>query len=157
MSNDSVGRSVKETCNVLWKRFSEGGFIKQPDSIAEWRNIAREYEKHWNFPNCVGAIDGKHVTIHCPARGGSMYFKYKKFHSIVLPAVVNARYEFLIVDMGTAEDLVIIVRMQIIILEEQYIKVCYSFPHQENWFITFPKNILMFSLGMKLSHYVVIF
>ena len=104
MSNASVGRSVKEIYNVLWKTFSEGGFVKQPDSTAEWRNIAKEYEKHWNFPNCVGAIDGKHVTIQCPGRGGSLYFKYKKFHSIVLLAVVNARYEFLIVDMGTVED-----------------------------------------------------
>ena len=31
------------------------------------------------------------------------------------------------------------------------------FPQQENWLITFPKNILMFSLGLKLSPYVVIF
>ena len=29
-----------------------------------------------------------------------MHFKYKKFHSIVLLAVVNARYEFSVVDIG---------------------------------------------------------
>ena len=50
-------------CNVLWKRLSEVGFIKQPDSTAELKNIAKEYEKYWNFPNCVGAIDGKYVTM----------------------------------------------------------------------------------------------
>ena len=33
------------------------GFIKQPDSTAEFRNIVKEYEKYWNFPNCVAAID----------------------------------------------------------------------------------------------------
>ena len=74
MNDASVGRFVKETCNVLWKRISEVGFIKQPDSKAEWRNFSKEYEKYWNFPNCVGEIDEEHVTIQCPARGGSTYF-----------------------------------------------------------------------------------
>ena len=58
--------------------------------------MPKEYEKYWNFPNCVGTIDGKHVTIQCPAREGSLYF----FHSIVLRAVINARYEFSMVDIG---------------------------------------------------------
>ena len=43
------------------------GYIKQPDSTAEWRNIGKEYETYWNFQNYVGAIDGKHVTSQCPA------------------------------------------------------------------------------------------
>ena len=100
MSNSSVGRIVKETCNVLWKRLSEGGFIKQPDSTAEWRNIVKKYEKYWNFPNCVAAIDGKYFTIQCPGRRTSMYFKYEKFLSIVLLTVLNVRYEFSMVDIG---------------------------------------------------------
>ena len=63
MSVASVGRLFRETCHVLWKRLSERGFIEQLDSTtAEWRNIAKEYEKYWNIPN------------QCPARGGSMYF-----------------------------------------------------------------------------------
>ena len=100
MSNFSVGRIVNETCNVLWKRLSEGGFIKQPDSTAEWRNIVKKYEKYWNFPNCVAAIDGKYVTIQCPGRRTSMYFKYEKFLSIVLLTVLNVQYEFSMVDIG---------------------------------------------------------
>ena len=63
MSNASVGRIVKGTCNVLWKRLSEEGFIKQADSTTGWINIAKEHEKYCNFPNCVCAIDGKHDTI----------------------------------------------------------------------------------------------
>ena len=78
----------------------ENGFIDAPDNREKWINVSRDYENKWNFPNCVGAIDGKHVAIQCPPRGGSMYFNYKKFHSIVLMAVVNANYEFILVDVG---------------------------------------------------------
>ena len=132
--------------------FSEGGFIKQPGSTAEWRNIARECEKYWNFPNCVGTIDGKHVSIQCPARGGSMYFNYKKFHSIVLLAVLNAQYEFSMFDIGDYGRL-----SDSSVYATSYLgkaKNQISFPLQENWLVKFPQNILMSSLGMKFSHYV---
>ena len=95
MSSTTVGRIVKETCEVLWKVLLEKNFFNVPSTQEEWKLIARQFEEKWNFPNCVGAIDGKHVMIQCPPRGGSVYFNYKKIHSIVLLAVVNANYEFI--------------------------------------------------------------
>ena len=100
ISTASVSRIVKETCNALWTVLKSKSLINAPATSNEWKTISEQFEKKWNFPNCLGAIDGKHVIIQCPPRGGSMFFNYKKFHSIVLMAVVNANYEFVMVDIG---------------------------------------------------------
>ena len=71
-----------------------------PQTSTEWLSIAKDFEQKWHFNNCIGASDGKHVSIQCPSRCGSLYFNYKKFHSSVLLAVVNANYEFTMVDIG---------------------------------------------------------
>nr|CAI5843170.1 unnamed protein product [Callosobruchus analis] len=55
----------------------------------------------WQFENCLGAMDGKHILIKKPSNSGSYYFNYKGTFSVVLFAIVNANYEFLYVHTGT--------------------------------------------------------
>ena len=102
MSPTTVGRIIKETCSVIWKVLLDNGYLKSPTCEEEWLTIATEFERKWNYPNCVGAIDGKHVVMQAPPRSGSVFYNYKGTHSIVLMAVVNANYEFSMVDVGDA-------------------------------------------------------
>ncbi|KRF98690.1 LOW QUALITY PROTEIN: uncharacterized protein Dwil_GK27242 [Drosophila willistoni] len=66
----------------------------------EWKDVAFDFERQWNFINCIGAIDGKHVHIKKPNCSGSFYYNYKKTFSIVLMAIVNLNYKFMCVEVG---------------------------------------------------------
>lgn len=46
--------------------------------------IADKFEEKWNMPHCIGSIDGKHCIFQAPSNAGSMFYNYKKSHSIVL-------------------------------------------------------------------------
>lgn len=62
-----------------------------PASEEEWKNIAREFGERYQFWNCTGALDGKHVHIQIPPHSGSFFYIYKGHYSIVLMAMANAR------------------------------------------------------------------
>ena len=56
----------------------------------------------WNYPCCLGAIDGKHIAIQQPADTGSEFFNYKHFFSVILFDMVDANYKFIYIDVGAA-------------------------------------------------------
>uniref|UniRef100_A0A182YSR1 DDE Tnp4 domain-containing protein n=1 Tax=Anopheles stephensi TaxID=30069 RepID=A0A182YSR1_ANOST len=73
-----------------------------PRNQTEWLNISKDFNNKWQFPNCLGAADGKHVRIIPPSGSGSQYFNYKKYHSVVLMAVADANYSFIMCDVGAS-------------------------------------------------------
>lgn len=74
--------------------------LQAPDSEEEWLEIAHDFERKWNFPHVIGALDGKHVMLQAPVNSGTEYYNYKHFFSIVLMALVDADYCFRYVDVG---------------------------------------------------------
>jgi len=65
-------------------------------------NFVLRFEERWNFPNCIGAVDGKHCTIQKPKNTGSTYYNYKQRLSIILLAVCSSNYEFSMIDVGAS-------------------------------------------------------
>lgn len=99
-----VGRTtvtsiVKNVCQQLYNVLQP---IYLPRPTEEmWKKIETGFKERWQFPNCIGSIDGKHVRIKCPKKSGSSYYCYKNFFSVVLLAVVDHDYKFVIVDVGS--------------------------------------------------------
>lgn len=57
------------------------------------------------MPHCLGALDGRHMQVMAPKASGSTFFNYKKTFSVVLLALVDADYTFLVVDVGAEGSL----------------------------------------------------
>jgi hypothetical protein len=76
-------------------------YAKAPSTVDEWKGIGLQFGRMWNFPNCIGAIDGEHV-MQAPPKSGFTYFNYKGSHSIVLLAICDAYYRFILINIGNA-------------------------------------------------------
>ncbi|XP_047519014.1 uncharacterized protein LOC125058919 isoform X1 [Pieris napi] len=98
VSDASISTIIPEVCAAIIEGLKE--YIKKPSGVTEWKQVAKDFKDRWNFPHCLGALDGKHVAITCPPNSGSQYYNYKQFYSIVLFAVTDARYNFLYVHAG---------------------------------------------------------
>lgn len=98
LGRSTISIIVRETCQSLWETL-------QPQEMPEpnpnqWLDIANKFYLKINFPNCIGAVDGKHIRCVNPNNAGSLFFNYKKYFSIVLMAVVDADYCFITIDVG---------------------------------------------------------
>ncbi|XP_071628653.1 uncharacterized protein [Temnothorax longispinosus] len=88
-----------ETCKVLWVALQP--IYLQAPTRETMMQISEDFFNRWQFPNCVGAIDGKHISIQCPPKTGSQFYSsYKKRFSINLMAACDAKYRFTWVDIG---------------------------------------------------------
>lgn len=122
ISKASFGHILDQVCDAIICEFKDEFMTFSNEN---WLKVANEFNYRWNLPNCVGAIDGKHVAIVCPRNSGSLFYNYKvrisilsiivyfhsfdyilssidlqKFYSIVLMAISDANYKFLYVNVG---------------------------------------------------------
>lgn len=105
LGRKTVADSVYMTCRAIVNRMMETQMPRP--SEAAWTDIAERFWGRWQFPNCIGAIDGKHILIQAPKKSCSQFFNYKKTFSIILLALVDADSKFRIIqvgDFGRASD-----------------------------------------------------
>jgi hypothetical protein len=91
---------VQDTCFVIARVLADT-YLKTPRSENEWLAIANDFAVQWQFPHCIGAIDGKHIRVIAPRNSGSYFYNYKDFFSIVLLAIVSADYQIIYLDLGS--------------------------------------------------------
>ena len=99
-----VGRStvssiVKEVYQELWNVLQLLYLPKPTEEM--WTQAVTGFRELRDFPNCLGSSDGKHIKLKCPASSGSNNFCCKNYCSIVLLAIVDPYYKFIVVDIGS--------------------------------------------------------
>lgn len=100
----STTRSI-ETCIVIWELCNSPCFPALTEQ--RWQKIASEFHRRTQFPNCLEAVDGKHIRFKMPTSLGSNYFNNKSYFSTVLMAVVDADYCFTFIGVGYMVNIVI--------------------------------------------------
>lgn len=96
----TISSIITDVCSAIYKVL-QPQYLTIPETPEQWAAIAEEFELKWNFPMCLGALDGKHVVIESPKLSGSDFHNYKDSFSIVLLALVDADYRFIFVDVGS--------------------------------------------------------
>ncbi|XP_065069830.1 uncharacterized protein LOC135694882 [Rhopilema esculentum] len=99
LARSTVTRIVNEVTQVivfcLWEQFVSNNMPKTED---EFQSKILDMEELWQFPCSWAAVDGCHIPIKCPPGGQSSrkeYHNFKNFYSIVLMALVDAKYRFI--------------------------------------------------------------
>lgn len=99
-SHSLISNIIPEVCDAIFTSL-KNTYVKLPTTAGEWQQVANLFSTLWNFPMCMGAMDGKRFLIRKPGNSGSEYYDYKTHHSIIMLALVDANYKFLYVDVGT--------------------------------------------------------
>lgn len=82
---------MQETCELLWNTLAPA-FLPPPNA-EDWRNIALGYQRTWQWPHCLGAVDVRLLNID-----------YKDENDIALLASCDAHLNFHCVDIATVID-----------------------------------------------------
>ena len=70
-----------------------------PQNEEEWLLISKEFDDRFSFPNCLGALDCKHITLQSPICSNNLLNGHKQSFNTVLTALVDAKWNFIYVNM----------------------------------------------------------
>ena len=97
-SKSAISLFIPIVCSAKYKAL-KSTYLPFPKTEDEWLKISDDIYKYWQFPNSIGAVDGKHIAVFCPPDSGSLFYNYKSFFSVVLIGVVKHDYQFLYVNV----------------------------------------------------------
>lgn len=91
MGVSTVHSIVKDCCDVIWTMLQT---TEMPEpTIQDWEEISKGFSHRWNFPLCLGALDGKHTDMNAPKNQEAYTF------SLVVMALVDHDHRFVFVDI----------------------------------------------------------
>uniref|UniRef100_A0A182PVT2 DDE Tnp4 domain-containing protein n=1 Tax=Anopheles epiroticus TaxID=199890 RepID=A0A182PVT2_9DIPT len=92
ISHQTIASIVYETCEAIWKALQPIHLpVPTTESLLE---LVQEFEMKWNFPNCIGAIDGKHWILEIMDDGATVVYLLALLHLGTLK-ITRLMYPFL--------------------------------------------------------------
>ncbi|KAE8739557.1 hypothetical protein FOCC_FOCC014940, partial [Frankliniella occidentalis] len=82
---------MRGTCRALWEEL--GPLVLPEPSPEILDRTMDDFWQRWEWPNCIGALDGKHCILQ-NFRPGRRVAQYKGSYSMVLLAMCDANYKF---------------------------------------------------------------
>ncbi|GFU02559.1 DDE Tnp4 domain-containing protein [Trichonephila clavipes] len=64
VSHSWISVILREVVEAIIKRMFH--VVLPTPTMGQFQKVAQQYSTKWNFPNCIGAIDGKHIRIKAP-------------------------------------------------------------------------------------------
>lgn len=90
IGRSTVYKVLNDTCRAIVKVL-QPRYLPSPTED-KWATVAKDFFEMWQFPNCLGTIGGKHISIKAPIC--SKYSNCKNVSDTFLAAVCDARYCF---------------------------------------------------------------
>ena len=75
MGESKIYEVINETCEALWIVLQPE--VMRPPGRRDWIRIEEGFTHRWHFPNCVSAVDGKHISITDQPESGRLFFSIK--------------------------------------------------------------------------------
>ncbi|XP_071985429.1 uncharacterized protein [Engystomops pustulosus] len=99
IGKSTLCKIIPHTCAVIWAALQPRCMPFPTTNY--FQAISKGFEEKTDFPNCLGAIDGKHIRVIQPPHSGTLFFNYKKYFSIVLLAIADSDSNFIAIETGS--------------------------------------------------------
>ncbi|XP_072164307.1 uncharacterized protein [Diadema setosum] len=71
-ASETICHFIPKVCDAIADEYKEE-VLSCPLTPQGCLEVADQFERKWNIPHAVGALDGKHIAIKKPANSGSLY------------------------------------------------------------------------------------
>lgn len=61
ISESATNNFISIVCDAIWETLHPVVFEQPSEDM--WRRVAKDFDDIWNFPHCIGAIDGKLIPM----------------------------------------------------------------------------------------------
>jgi hypothetical protein len=72
----TVHSIIISTCEATWNKLFPTEILQPTEEACKKK--AEDLYSQWQFPNCIGAVDGKHIEIQAQHNSGSPFLTEKR-------------------------------------------------------------------------------